>query len=806
MKFGVKCGVHLLVVLFHLAVAQEIQIVYVYVTQVGGSYYRNHTLPLSGSPYIATHEIIVGEDATLTVEAGVEILFDEGVGMTVVGQLHAVGSADKRIVFDRKEAPPDDPVYNITRDPNVRLVGPTVNQGLLEIRHDGEWGTVCHDRGWRDSEAKVACQHLGFVTGREDYQYGDGKGRITMSDLSCFGNEENLYECRYREMGTAPDCDGNRRDLGVVCEGISRVNSVFWNGIRLVPSSAGKVSRLEHVDVLHAGQDDGTGTTVAISIKTYSPVLRDVNVKYSAGAGVKVQGVTTEVNMAGCSIEENQGPGIIIEDQAADVNIQNTRVSKNFPYGAQVIRSSPGHKITVTDSAFTENFGTGLLLDSVRSEVTVRNSNFSSNTHYGLNSINSPSPTVLIQSCTLNTNGLDGVLIQEEASTIPHNEKSFSIDQSSLSENRRRGVSISIVYSSNYNSRDHRTFFNVTESEASANLEGAIDISVEGSTSTCHPKVRLENSVFGRNGGNVVRISGSCSDVTMNNNVFQDNTCGSKKVLLFTGCEKNIRCTSNTFQQNSCKRIGLFNVTDRADIDEIQEMFTSNIFTGNDYEPPFLYVSDPLRDYCTLEFSGEWRPISVTHNSFQQDVSRFDLCSTVWTHSWDGPTIDASHNWWGTDDEEAIREKIFDYNDWNSGAQVTYSPFLDSSNGNPVDATSAHSATAQAFDGLLFNDLHIPKGSSPVLMKSDLTILPGATLTLDPGVEVKAAPGVGILNYGHINMVGSETDPVVLGAQTNNNITSKNNLRIDSIGRLETTLDAAIKSVSPANQLLDGEE
>ncbi|XP_078611887.1 uncharacterized protein LOC144882156 isoform X2 [Branchiostoma floridae x Branchiostoma japonicum] len=203
---GVKHGVHLLVVLLHLVAAQDIQYVYVYVTQVGGSYYRNHTFPLSGSPYIATHEIIVGEEATLTVEPGVEILFDEGAGMTVVGQLHAVGTADKRIVFDRKENPPNDPIRNITRDPNVRLVGPTMNEGRLEIHHDGQWGTVCHATSWRDSEAKVACRHLGFVTGRADYRYGHGKGRITMSDLSCYGDEENLYGCTYREIGTAPNC------------------------------------------------------------------------------------------------------------------------------------------------------------------------------------------------------------------------------------------------------------------------------------------------------------------------------------------------------------------------------------------------------------------------------------------------------------------------------------------------------------------------------------------------------------------------------------------------------------------------
>ncbi|XP_078611889.1 uncharacterized protein LOC144882157 isoform X2 [Branchiostoma floridae x Branchiostoma japonicum] len=796
MKCGVKHGVHLLVVLLHLVAAQDIQYVYVYVTQVGGSYYRDHTFPLSGSPYIVTHEIIVGEEATLTIEPGVEILFDEGVGMTVVGQLHAVGTPDKRIVFDRKENPPDDPIRNITRDPNVRLVGPTVNEGRLEIRHDGQWGTVCHATSWRISEAQVACRHLGFTTGRVDNQYRNGKGRMTMSDLECYGNEKNLYQCRHREMGTAPNCGRYRRDLGVVCEGISPVNSTYWNGIRLVPSSAGKVSILEHVDVLHAGQDGETGTTAAINIETYPAVLRDVNVKYSAGAGVKVQGATTEVNIAGCRIEENQGPGIIIEDQAADVNIQNTRVSKNFPYGAQLIRGGSRHRTTFTASNFTENFGTGLLLDTARSEVVVSSSNFSSNTHFGLDSINSQ--TLQIQSCNLSSNGLDGVWIQEEAHTIPQTEKSFSIDQSSLSENHRRGVTVSIGYPS-YNCRNHQTVFNIAGSEFHANPEGALDISVQGSTTTCYPRVLLDKTQFKTNGGDVVRISGSWSDVELRDNIFQENTCGPSNVLFFTGQEKNVKCTSNTFQENSCKRLGLFDVMEMVNVNNIQQRFTANIFTNNDYDPPYLYRSDPLRDYCTLEFSGEWRPISVTHNSFQQDASRLDLCSTVRTHSWDGPTIDATHNWWGTGDEEAIREKIFDYHDWNSGAQVMFSPFLDSVDGNPVSMAD-HSPSADSFGGVLKNDLHISKVNSPVLMKSDLTILPGATLTLDPGVEVKAAPGAGILNYGHINMVGSNTEQIILGAQNNDNLATKSNhIRLSSHGGLEVLHAGIWKSVCYKN-------
>ncbi|KAI8486988.1 hypothetical protein Bbelb_352480 [Branchiostoma belcheri] len=57
---------------------------------IGGSFVRNHTIILSGSPYNVTDEIIVGEEVTLTIEAGVRLLFPERVGMTVLGRLIAV--------------------------------------------------------------------------------------------------------------------------------------------------------------------------------------------------------------------------------------------------------------------------------------------------------------------------------------------------------------------------------------------------------------------------------------------------------------------------------------------------------------------------------------------------------------------------------------------------------------------------------------------------------------------------------------------------------------------------------------------
>ena len=53
----------------------------------------------------------------------------------------------------------------------VRLRGgETESEGRLEIFHDNEWGTICHDR-WGNWDATVACKSLGFSSGK--YQTWD---------------------------------------------------------------------------------------------------------------------------------------------------------------------------------------------------------------------------------------------------------------------------------------------------------------------------------------------------------------------------------------------------------------------------------------------------------------------------------------------------------------------------------------------------------------------------------------------------------------------------------------------------------
>ena len=65
----------------------------------GGAIIGNQTWTQVGSPYIITADLTVVENATLTIEPGVSVRFDRGVGMLVEGALIARGSADNLILF-----------------------------------------------------------------------------------------------------------------------------------------------------------------------------------------------------------------------------------------------------------------------------------------------------------------------------------------------------------------------------------------------------------------------------------------------------------------------------------------------------------------------------------------------------------------------------------------------------------------------------------------------------------------------------------------------------------------------------------
>ncbi|XP_048036362.1 deleted in malignant brain tumors 1 protein-like isoform X2 [Megalobrama amblycephala] len=133
---------------------------------------------------------------------------------------------------------------------SIRLVnGNTDCSGRVEILYDDQWGTVCDD-GWDMNDAEVVCRQLGCgraVSAHSNARFGQGSGRIWLTNVRCSGSESSLAQCSHSPFGFF-SC-GHQEDAGVVC----------LKDIKLVSGSDSCCGRVE---ILHNGQwgtvcDDG---------------------------------------------------------------------------------------------------------------------------------------------------------------------------------------------------------------------------------------------------------------------------------------------------------------------------------------------------------------------------------------------------------------------------------------------------------------------------------------------------------------------------------------------------------------------
>ena len=103
----------------------------------------------------------------------------------------------------------------------VRLVGGnSYNEGRVEVKYNGEWGTVCDD-GWDDTDAGVVCGQLGFGSSGTSYSsayFGEGSGSIWLDNIECTGNETALAGCGHLGLMITRNCS-HSEDAGVRCYG-----------------------------------------------------------------------------------------------------------------------------------------------------------------------------------------------------------------------------------------------------------------------------------------------------------------------------------------------------------------------------------------------------------------------------------------------------------------------------------------------------------------------------------------------------------------------------------------------------------
>ena len=170
--------------------------------EMNGTIIGDRTFNPADGPYLVTSELVVAHNATLTIEAGSEVLFVPNVGLRVHGSLHARGTPSNRITF--RALPCNETVFcnntNLERfyNPGIRLVGGTSHSnGRLEIQWNGQWGTICnYGNRWDHKETAVACRQLGFLGAKRSYRY-PGSGPVHMKYVYCSGKEQSLWDCSY---------------------------------------------------------------------------------------------------------------------------------------------------------------------------------------------------------------------------------------------------------------------------------------------------------------------------------------------------------------------------------------------------------------------------------------------------------------------------------------------------------------------------------------------------------------------------------------------------------------------------------
>ncbi|KAM4026452.1 macrophage receptor MARCO isoform 2-T2 [Anomaloglossus baeobatrachus] len=94
----------------------------------------------------------------------------------------------------------------------VRIIGGS--RGRVEVKHNGEWGTICDD-SWDMNDGKVVCRMLGYARVVTTFTATAGTGKILLDDVDCSGNEASLLDCR-KSNWEAHNCS-HSEDAGVEC-------------------------------------------------------------------------------------------------------------------------------------------------------------------------------------------------------------------------------------------------------------------------------------------------------------------------------------------------------------------------------------------------------------------------------------------------------------------------------------------------------------------------------------------------------------------------------------------------------------
>jgi len=269
----------------------------------------------------------------------------------------------------------------------------------------------------------------------------------------------------------------------------------------------------------------------------------------------------------------------------------------------------------------------------------------------------------------------------------------------------------------------------------------------------------VDGNVFeGNYGRSIFLEETSYSPLTAKNNIFYNNNCSEKGVLEVRAMDREIAIDNNVFESNEGLFMVLLNSAFAIEIQMANKHvnFGNNTFVNNTNVP-----SNSLA--CELSISGliDHINFSIHYNKFNSLRFTKELCVFTFASSYSS-RLDISLNFWGHNDRNEIRKRIFDAESDYEYAWGMFSPFLsDSGNILHEEKQSGYfDKDNSLLGGRLTSTLRLGISHSPYKILSDLTVLPQISLVIDPGVEMQFHSGVGMLVLGSLLVNGNESHPV----------------------------------------------
>ena len=272
-----------------------------------------------------------------------------------------------------------------------------------------------------------------------------------------------------------------------------------------------------------------------------------------------------------------------------------------------------------------------------------------------------------------------------------------------------------------------------------------------------------DNSNFG------FGIDGYYAVVRIFKNRIENNNC-LRGVVRLIGMEKELYFGWNRIANNQGKYAVDLDLKGHSEYSEkVNGTFEYNSIIGN--TNPFVSMAKGATQMPTtyaVAIRGV-QNITANRNLLNNPSLQYELVAGITALNLVN-TLNVKENYWGTTDQYKIRDRIFDFDDWNNFAIAEYFPFLTTS--NPEGVLSSGQAIQIELDinelgGRIREDLTLPARNKAYVVVSDLTVMPNVKFTLQAGTELQFYPNVGILVLGKLVASGVPYRRVKLGPVQN---------------------------------------